>query len=276
MTTRVSYKGYDFEGVSEGGVRTSILFPRFDLMFDIGTLDADKSHIGKLLLSHSHLDHSALLPYYISQRSLRKLPAPEIYVPEDTIEAWGQILTSFARLEGFDYKYRLMAARPNEKYMLGNNTFFKPMESYHRVPSVGYTIYETVTKLKEEFIDLPKKEIVFRKKRGDDIFDIRDNPIVSFSGDAKIEYVMNNPDVGKSKILFLECTYIDDKCNIDRAREWGHIHLDEIIENADLLQNERIILIHFSRRYSSREILRTLKQKMPPEMYARTSCFFPS
>jgi len=268
---KYSYKGFDFEGFSEGGIKTSIILSRLDLMFDIGALDADKCHVKNVLLSHGHLDHSALLPYYISQRSLRKLPAPNIYLHEQLYEPMKKILDVYSDIEGFDYSYNLSSVRPGDKMELNKNMFFKSMPTFHRVPSQGYTVFETSVKLKTEYLALGKEEIIRKKEANEDIFITVDTPIISFSGDTKIEYVLENSEVRKSRILFLECTYVDEQRDVQRAREWGHIHLDEIVAHADEFENEQIILIHFSRRYSKQFVAQTLKKKLPQHLYDRVT-----
>jgi ribonuclease Z len=77
----------------------------------------------------------------------------------------------------------------------------------------------------------------------------------------------------RPKILFIECTYLDDKKNVEKAREWGHIHLDEIIQNADSFKNEKIVLIHFSKRYSPKTIKELVYSKIPPSLTDRVECF---
>jgi ribonuclease Z len=273
MYTKFSYKGYNFEGISEGGIRTSIIMPSLSLLFDIGSLPVDHAHHENLLLTHGHLDHSAGVPYYISQRSLRKLKPPNIYVPIDLYEDLQNILKIYQKIEGFDYSYNLVPVKINEFIQINSTMYFKALKTFHRIVSQGYTIYEKNRKLKEEYKNYSKDEILSLKKQGIDLQEEKYVPIVSFSGDTKIEYVLENKDVANSKILFIECTYLDDKKNVEKAREWGHIHLDEIIQNADSFKNEKIVLIHFSKRYSPKTIKELVYSKIPPSLKDRVECF---
>jgi ribonuclease Z len=273
MYTKFSYKGYNFEGISEGGIRTSIIMPSLSILFDIGNLPVDHAHHENLLLTHGHLDHSAGIPYYISQRSLRKLKPPNIYVPQELYEDLQSILKIYQKIEGFDYLYNLVPVKINEFIQINSTMYFKALKTFHRIVSQGYTIYEKNKKLKEEYKDYSKDQILTLKKQGIDLQEEKYIPIVSFSGDTKIEYVLENKDVANSKILFIECTYLDDKKNVEKAREWGHIHLDEIVQNADSFKNEKIVLIHFSKRYSPKTIKELVYSKIPSSLKDRVECF---
>lgn len=69
----------------------------------------------------------------------------------------------------------------------------------------------------------------------------------------------------------MEATYINDDLNIEervqQARQWGHIHLSEIYENAELFKNvDNILLMHLSDKYSQRYIQEKVFETMPEEL----------
>lgn len=273
MAARFSYKDIELEGVSEGGVRTCIIIKKYNLMFDIGFIHPDRIHIPNVLLTHAHIDHFAGIPYYISQRSLRQLTPPNLYVHEKIYEKLVNILKLYSELEEFEYQYNLEVVKQNDIIPLNKKYHFKTFPAYHRIPAQGYTIYEQVNKLKPEFHGLDGKEIAQKKTQGVELVTKLDIPMVSFSGDTTIEYVLENKDVLESKILIMECTYIDDARSVKHARAWGHIHLDEIIQNASLFKNDVVILTHFSKRYSARYIKDTIYKKIPYILKDRIYCF---
>ncbi|PJZ69390.1 hypothetical protein CH373_14045 [Leptospira perolatii] len=276
MYTKFEYKQYAFEGISEGGIRTSITMPSLNLMFDIGHQNPSKIHIDRLLLTHSHLDHSAGVPYYVSQRSLKKLKPPKIYVPIELEKPLDEILQLYSKIEDFPYHYELKGVAEGEEIELDNHHVFKAMRTFHRVPSQGYTIYEKRKKLKPEFQGLSTEELAIKKKESIAIDELVTRPVVSFSGDTKIEYVLTHKDVAESDVLFLECTYIDEERNVEKAREWGHIHLNEIIHNLSAFKNKKIVLIHFSKRYPLSYIRSELAKRIPPSEKERFHLFLPT
>lgn len=268
------YKDFKFVGISQGGIYTSIAIPNLKLMFDTGIGSPNLVDIPKILLTHGHLDHASGLAYLISQKSLRKLPPAEVYVPSDIYEPIDEILKLWQKIEQYKSEYILYPVEHNKIYSIYGNYYFQAVKSYHRIPSNGYVILEKRKKLKEEYKNLPGHQIAELKKTNPEIIEEKFEPIITFSGDTQIEFVINHEIVQRSKILFLECTYICDKRPIQRARNWGHIHLDEIVHNAEYFKDiEKLYLIHFSPRYNKKEIKETLKQKLPEWLYKKTTPF---
>ncbi|TGK29009.1 MBL fold metallo-hydrolase [Leptospira gomenensis] len=275
MYCKFQHKQYHFEGISEGGIRTSIYLPSLSLMFDIGAQNPNRIHLENLLLTHSHLDHSSGIPYYISQRSLRKLKPPKIYLPSAVEEPMRKILELYSQIEDFPYRYEMFGVNPGDRIDLDAHHFFSPHKTFHRVPSQGYTIYERRKKLKERFRSLDKEELNKALKENEEVSEPSETPVISFSGDTKIEYVLENEDAANSNILFIECTYIDKERDVAKAREWGHTHLDEILGNLSAFKNEKIVLIHFSKRYSISYIRETLAKRIPENEKHRFHLFLP-
>ena len=275
MQLKFTHSGINFEGISEGGIQTSICIPRFNLLFDIGAIPHEKIHMENVLVTHGHLDHAAGIPYFISQRSLQKLKAPNIYVNQDMYENTKKIIQLYSEIEGFEYSYNLVSTALNTEYPLNSNTFFKAFKTTHRIAPQGYTIFERVKKILPEYADLASNEIVSLKSKGANLTVDKESPLVSFSGDTQIEYILEHKEVRESKILFLECTYVDSDRNVERARMWGHTHLDEIIAYANEFKNEKIILIHFSKRYKHSFIKDIVRKKIPDILKGRVHCFLP-
>ena len=96
---------------------------------------------------------------------------------------------------------------------------------------------------------------------------------VSQTGDTTFE-VFQKPstpaDLFRVKLLIVEATYVDledRKDIIKQARDRGHIHLFEIFQNAELFRNvDKILLIHFSDKYSIGYINEQVDQNVPESL----------
>lgn len=258
-------------------MQTAVTVPQFHLNFDIGRGGGALNDATKLLLTHGHLDHASGIAYYVSQRSLRKMPPPEIYCPPEIESQLRKILDLWSEIEQFRTNYTLTGVDCDTHYPLFGNFSFRPVKTIHRIPSYGYTIYEKTVKLKGEFLNLPGHKIAEMKKERDDLFYESSNPLITFSGDTQIEFVLNNEEIRRSKILFLECTYIDQNRPIERARKWGHTHLFEIAEHAEAFREvEKLYLIHFSPRYTNAEIETAIRRTLPEWLVKKTTPFITS
>lgn len=261
------HKDIQVDAIGRGGIETCYILPQFQLAFDTGRAPDNLIDIPRIFLTHGHLDHAAGLPYYISQRSLKHLPPPDIYCPAEITEPLGEILRLWQKIEGFSYEIKLNGLNVGDTVEIRKDLSVKALQSHHRVPCRGYAVMRKTRKLRDEFLHLPGREIKLMKDRGDKIFEDRDHPVFAFSGDTTIEFLRDNEAARNATVLFIECTYIDDKRPVARAREWGHIHLDEILENRHLFQNEKIVLTHFSKRYNRRYVMQVLGKKLNDEAF---------
>lgn len=264
---KFEHKDVYVDAMGRGGIETCYILQRYQLAFDAGRCPYALVDIPRLFVTHAHLDHAAGIPYYISQRSLRHLPPPEIYCPHEIVDTLQDILRLWQKLEGYEYPLSIRGLEVGSRIEVRKDMYVRALRSFHRVPSRGYALMRQSRKLKEEFLSLPGKEIQRMKEQDKKIFEDRDIPLFVFSGDSTIEFLTENSEAREATVLFLECTYIDDKRPVAKAREWGHIHLDEVIENRALFQNEKIVLTHFSRRYTKRFIAQVLKRKIQDEEF---------
>jgi hypothetical protein len=67
-------------------------------------------------------------------------------------------------------------------------------------------------------------------------------------------------------MLAIEVTYLDGEKEL--AHERGHVHIDDIIDNIDKLQNTKLVIIHVSQKYHSvGRIIDVLYEKIPPSLH---------
>ena len=256
------YKNLTLQGLSRAGTGSCFIVPELKICLDVAQGWPFCYPMKNFLVTHGHMDHAGGLPYIVSQRSLMHLPVAPMYVPEEVIAPLTEIMTQWQKMEDFDYKFDLRPAMVGQDYDLSNEYFFRPFKTVHRVPSVGYVIYQRGKKLKTEFIGLSPHEISKIHAEGVEVDRKVQTPILAYTGDTQIEFIKLNPEVVKSKVLLMECTYFDDSRTVERARQWGHIHFKELLENLSEISSEKILLTHCSTKHRRSEVLHVLDTQL--------------
>jgi ribonuclease Z len=122
--------------------------------------------------------------------------------------------------------------------------------------SISYKVIQTKEKLKPEFLNLPGEEIrKIREEKGAAFTttEVRTN-IISYSGDTPVEDALRWDN---SQILIHEATFLSNEMDSDRNK---HSTLEEVIEMVSGIKIEKLILGHFSSRYSAEQIDESIRQ----------------
>jgi ribonuclease Z len=264
--------GIRVEGLSIGGVETSIDLPELKLCFDIGRSPDSAVLRPTVLFTHAHMDHMGGVAWHAATRALRGMPAPTYVVPRENARDFEELFAVWRRLDRSELDHRVVPLSPGEEWMLPNGLAARPFRSPHRAPCQGYALVRRRKHLRAEFAGLPQEEIRrLRQDGGVDVTEVAEIPELAFTGDTLIDVLEREEIVRRARLLILECTFLDDRVGVADARSTGHVHLDEIAERAQLFANEAILLTHFSARYTPAEIVAALDQKLPPELRARVT-----
>lgn len=267
------YKDITVEGVSLAGVRTCLTLPQHSLAFDVAQGLPFAVGVHTFLITHGHMDHAAGIPYLISQKAMNAHKAPRFIMPVDLVSPMTEIMNQWSRIEGHRYNFEFIGLRPGEELNLKPHFLIRPFETIHRVPCQGYSVIRKFRKLKKELEGIPAGDISEIHKKGEEVTEERSEIILSFTGDTQIEFLDKSPQVKDSKILVMEATYLDDRKSIESTREWGHIHLDELLPRLSEIKSEKILLIHSSARYSLQEAEIILQKRLPASERERVTLF---
>jgi len=267
--------GFDIEAVSVGGLETCIELPGFDLAFDIGRCPMSAVRRKRVLCTHGHMDHMGGLAYHAATRDLMGMPAPTYLVPRENHADVLALFDVWRRLDRSELPCDVVACGPGDRVDIGGGRVAVPFRSPHRVPCQGYAIVAKRKKLLPAYEGLDGAEIHRRRAAGEQVSDEHDVVEVAFTGDTVIDVLHREPMVRTARLLILEVTFLDERVSVEKSRSKGHVHLDEVIENAALFQNEAILFTHFSARYTGDQIRRILDDRLPPELRARVTPLVP-
>ncbi len=268
--------GLQFEGLSLSGVRTAIGLPQLSVCFDVAQALPFSFKYNHYFLSHGHQDHAGGLPYLISQKNMNSHGPAQVYMPTDLVGPMEEILALWQKIEDHQYSYELHAMKPDREIFLNKGHFVKAFPTVHRIPSLGYTVFEQKKKLKAEFIGRDPSSLAHLKAEGQEIDDITQVPAFSFTGDTQIEFLYSRDWVRRSRVLCMESTYIDDVKSVEHARKWGHTHLFELLPELKNIESEKILLIHLSSRYGGgglENLYQRLRKLIPSSEWERIVIF---
>lgn len=276
MLTEVKAGPYTIRGVSVGGICTSLQIPELGVVFDVGTAVRRFSSTDHWLLSHGHGDHGGGLAPLLGIRELihRKKP-PRVYVPKEIAADVEAVIDAARRLQRHDLTLDLVPVEVGDELELRSDLWLRVLATHHPVPSVGYQLFDRVKKLRPEFMELPGAEIGRRRKAGEDLFDVHERLELAYATDTLLRVIETSPAILKSRVLILECTFLDERKSLADSRAGCHVHLDELLEVASLFENEHLVLMHFSLLYSPREVHAILEARLPADLWERTIVFAP-
>jgi ribonuclease Z len=141
------------------------------------------------------------------------------------------------------------------------------------VPTVGYLFSEVKHKLLDELAGRTGEEIAALRRKGVEVTRREEIPLLAYPGDCGEEIFDAAPEIFRARVLLLECSFLlaEDR---DRAREYAHIHIDDILARADRFENQAVVLTHFSQRYRTEEIREALR-RLPEPLGRRVVAFLP-
>lgn len=267
------FEGLSLVGNSLAGQGTSFLCPELKIAFDVAFGLPYLLPARDFFVSHAHMDHAGGIPYLISQKNLLSLPPPRFYVPKGMKTPLLKVLQAWQDMEGHQYEFFVRELEAGEAVELKGSWRVRAFATRHRVPSLGYTLFQCKKQLDPKYKNLGREQLLDLKAQGRSLELTWEEPIISFTGDTQIEFLDQQEWVRRSKLLVMEVTYIDERKSVAAAREWGHIHLDELLPRLKDLECEKLLLIHLSARYRSQELCERLKQILPAEWQGRVDVF---
>lgn len=243
------------------------------LGFDLGAQPWTFMGTPNWFVSHSHMDHLAALPQYVTRRRMMKMDPPTIYLPTDAIVPVKQLLFQWQRLDRGRLPCNLVPIEADQEIQLSRELIVKTFSSNHTLPSLAFIVYQRRVKLKPEFLDLPGEKIRDLRESGVEItYEIR-TPLIAYSGDSRPELLDSCGDFYQAQVLIMEMTFIALEHPLRTIHQFGHTDLKDFVERAEQFRNEVIIASHFSSRYTERQIASQVNKFLPDMLQGRLKLF---
>jgi ribonuclease Z len=277
VLTSVRAGPFTVRGVSVGGVYTALSVPELSIGLDVGLAPRSFAGVRHLFLSHGHVDHSGALPTLLGIRGLVGVKTRlKLFLPAEIVEPIEHALAAMTALQRYDLDVEAVGMNPGDLLPLHSDVSVRAFRTLHPVPSLGYQFVRKVRKLHPSLHGAPGAEIERRRHAGEDIFIETERLELAYATDTLAKVLDREPSLYQSRVLILECTFLDERKPVEEAWAGCHIHLDDLLERADQFQNEHLVLMHFSQIYRPEEVRELLRKRCPPALFARIVPFAPS
>lgn len=183
-STRVEAEGYALQVRAIAGVESCCYVESVDVVFDMGCCvhqAANKTHV---FITHGHADHVSAFATHAARRSLQRMKPAKYYVPAHLVGHMQSIMNSYSAMQEDEIQAEIIPVEPFEEVHISAQWMVKAFPTVHRVPSLGYILFRKQSKLKDEFIGLPGKEIAALKREGHEVTTAFMTPEIAYTGDT--------------------------------------------------------------------------------------------
>jgi ribonuclease Z len=265
----LQHKGLTIEGYSRAAVQSYWRVPELKLGFDMGAQPWSFMSTPTWFVTHTHLDHIAALPVLVARRRMMKMEPPTIYMPAEAVEGVELLLRAMQRLDRGRMPVNLIGLKPDDEVEISRELVVKAFATKHTIPSLGYLVWERRKKLKPEYQSLSGEQIRDLRLSGVEVSAEIRLPKVAYLGDTAPAGLDAFPETYRAQILITELTFVAPNERPSLIHKYGHTHLDDLLDRADLFENEVIIVSHFSTRLHSDQIQRIVEKRLPDTLRGR-------
>lgn len=255
-------------GGSRAGEGTLILLPQLRLALEPGRAHRALPPMNRVCVSHGHLDHIGGLTYWASQRLLNSMGPGIVHAPVEISDKIERLINTAEALEGGrPYAVSVEPVEDDGRLEFRSDMALQFFATDHWVPTLGSRLIWRRRRLRSEFAELSSNEIAELGRSGKEISEEIDVSLLSYCADTGPGLFADKPWVLDSEILLVECSFYRDS-DRERASEFGHMHLEDVVDVARAFSGSSLILLHPSRRNRLREVEQIIDERIRPECSA--------
>ncbi len=273
MTSRLIEKNIDgirLQGFSLAGEETVLVLPEMNVAFDIGRAPREAVHVDYVCLSHGHMDHSAGIAYYFSQRNFQGAPSGCMLVHHRLVPVLEELMEIWGRIEGHVSPYKFVGVDDEEDFNVHDHLAIRPFRVRHAGPTLGFALVDRRKKLKPQYASYSGQQIAALKKQGETVEYLMEIPMVTYCADTAVGDFLDRDYVRNAQVLIMECTFVDPD-HLERARKGQHIHIDDLPEVMERVNSPNVVISHLTRRTGLRQAKAILQKKLRPEDWERVT-----
>lgn len=242
-------------GYSRAGEATGFYVKQMRWFLDAGVPTSQiKPDI--VFISHSHTDHSMMLPLLVDRRKPLRVYAPAEAVPflAGYVAGMNKLNQQSDDYEDRSAGYTYIPVTTGQTVQIDNKFWAHVIDCEHPVTSVGYCFFEKRKRLKDEFKGKSGRELGQLRKDGVELNEEAELPYMAFLGDTTGKVLVDHGKLLSTyPVVFIECTFFQPD-HKDAAAGSQHLHWSDLRPFALEHRDTTFILIHFSKRYSDDEI----------------------
>ncbi|MEM7482204.1 MAG: MBL fold metallo-hydrolase [Acidobacteriota bacterium] len=251
-TTTLNLGELSIEGWSRAGEATWLKVSPPGLALDVGRGAVELSGTRDLFLTHGHLDHALGLPFVLSRRAREEEPPSRVFCPRPMVGDLVRFVEAAARLERAEYRYEVLALDPGDRVPVGRDLTIEAFATHHVVPSLGFHLVRARRRLKDAFRGRSGEELGRLRREGVDFEEATEEDWLSYCGDTGPKVFDSEPRIFSSRVLVLECTFLDPEKRASGVL-YQHLHMDDLAARAERFENQELVLCHLSRRHRLRD-----------------------
>jgi ribonuclease Z len=194
-----------------------------------------------------------------------------LLVPAALVARVEDLLATCARLEGGKpYGVTISAVSPGDRVILRNDFALRFFATSHWVETLGCCVEWTRKRLLPELAGAPPEELRQLREAGSEITRQMTTDLLAYLADTGPEVFEREPWLANAEVLIVECTFLRP-ADRERARRFGHLHLEDLVRLAPRLSNRHLVLTHLSRRHrltaGARAIRDALADRLSPALH---------